>query len=74
MHHSYLLIAYFLVISPSLQLTLFWFITLLLFGSRFESKELKMIRVAVSSFYDYLALVVKTMQEFDTSTDVGKST
>eukprot|EP00526_Cylindrotheca_closterium_P022195 CAMPEP_0113623002 /NCGR_PEP_ID=MMETSP0017_2-20120614/11820_1 /TAXON_ID=2856 /ORGANISM="Cylindrotheca closterium" /LENGTH=111 /DNA_ID=CAMNT_0000532913 /DNA_START=17 /DNA_END=352 /DNA_ORIENTATION=+ /assembly_acc=CAM_ASM_000147 len=34
---------------------------------RFESKELKMLRVAVSSFYDYLALVIKTMQEFDTS-------
>lgn len=35
--------------------------------SRFESKEVKMIRVAVSSFYDYLALVIKTMQEFDTT-------
>ena len=34
---------------------------------RFESKELKMIRVAVSSFYDYLTLVLKTLQEFDTT-------
>mmetsp|Transcript_55785 Transcript_55785/g.135180 ORF Transcript_55785/g.135180 Transcript_55785/m.135180 type:complete len:122 (-) Transcript_55785:191-556(-) len=31
----------------------------------FESSELKMLRVSVSSFYDYLALVVKTFQEFD---------
>mmetsp|Transcript_17672 Transcript_17672/g.40552 ORF Transcript_17672/g.40552 Transcript_17672/m.40552 type:complete len:128 (+) Transcript_17672:182-565(+) len=34
---------------------------------RFESKELKMIRVAVSSFYDYLVVVLKTLQEFDTT-------
>lgn len=34
---------------------------------RFESKELKMIRVAVSSFYDYLSVVLKTFQEFDTT-------
>lgn len=34
---------------------------------RFESKELKMVRVAVSSFYDYLAVVLKTFQEFDTT-------
>eukprot|EP00531_Pseudo-nitzschia_arenysensis_P016370 CAMPEP_0116136788 /NCGR_PEP_ID=MMETSP0329-20121206/11916_1 /TAXON_ID=697910 /ORGANISM="Pseudo-nitzschia arenysensis, Strain B593" /LENGTH=155 /DNA_ID=CAMNT_0003631689 /DNA_START=100 /DNA_END=568 /DNA_ORIENTATION=+ len=34
---------------------------------RFESKELKMVRVAVSSFYDYLAVVLKTLQEFDTT-------
>lgn len=33
--------------------------------SRFESLELKMLRVSVSSFYDYLALVIKTFQEFD---------
>ncbi|CAJ1934152.1 unnamed protein product [Cylindrotheca closterium] len=33
---------------------------------RFESNELKMLRVAVSSFLDYLALVIKTMEEFDT--------
>lgn len=26
-----------------------------------------MLRVAVSSFYDYLTLVIKTMQEFDTT-------
>jgi Transcription factor Pcc1 len=32
---------------------------------RFESTELKMLRVAVSSFYDYLAVVLKTFQEFD---------
>ncbi|KAG7359863.1 transcription factor Pcc1 [Nitzschia inconspicua] len=32
---------------------------------RFESKELKMLRVSVSSFYDYLAVVIKTFQEFD---------
>mmetsp|Transcript_67233 Transcript_67233/g.194419 ORF Transcript_67233/g.194419 Transcript_67233/m.194419 type:complete len:129 (-) Transcript_67233:1386-1772(-) len=36
---------------------------------RIESKELKMLRVAVSSFYDYLAVVMKTMQEFDTTLD-----
>ena len=35
--------------------------------SRFESKELKMLRVGVSGFYDYLAVVLKTMQEFDTT-------
>jgi len=35
------------------------------FFRRFESEELKMLRVAVSSFYDYLAVVLKTMQEFD---------
>eukprot|EP00536_Pseudo-nitzschia_multiseries_P003190 jgi/Psemu1/301811/fgenesh1_kg.47_\ len=34
---------------------------------RFESKELKMVRVAVSSFYDYLVVVLKTLQEFDTA-------
>jgi len=34
---------------------------------RFESKELKMVRVAVSSFYDYLTVVLKTFQEFDTT-------
>ena len=34
---------------------------------RFESKELKMVRVAVSSFYDYLIVVLKTFQEFDTT-------
>jgi hypothetical protein len=33
--------------------------------SRFESKEVKMLRVAVSSFTDYLQVVLKTMQEFD---------
>mmetsp|Transcript_12420 Transcript_12420/g.31289 ORF Transcript_12420/g.31289 Transcript_12420/m.31289 type:complete len:112 (-) Transcript_12420:759-1094(-) len=32
---------------------------------RFESKELKMVRVGVSSFYDYLTVVLKTLQEFD---------
>lgn len=37
------------------------------FCSRLESKELKMLRVSVSSFYDYLAVVLKTMQEFDTT-------
>ena len=35
--------------------------------SRIESEELKMLRVAVSSFYDYLAVVLRTMQEFDTT-------
>jgi hypothetical protein len=35
---------------------------------RFESKELKMLRVSVSSFYDYLSVVLKTLQEFDTTT------
>mmetsp|Transcript_27052 Transcript_27052/g.47786 ORF Transcript_27052/g.47786 Transcript_27052/m.47786 type:complete len:122 (+) Transcript_27052:3-368(+) len=34
---------------------------------RLESKELKMLRVAVSSLYDYLAVVLKTFQEFDAS-------
>jgi hypothetical protein len=34
---------------------------------RFESKELKMVRVAVSSFYDYLTVVLKTLQEFDST-------
>jgi len=34
---------------------------------RFESKELKMLRVAVSSFYDYLTVVLKTFQEFETT-------
>eukprot|EP00533_Pseudo-nitzschia_delicatissima_P015634 CAMPEP_0197274080 /NCGR_PEP_ID=MMETSP1432-20130617/12175_1 /TAXON_ID=44447 /ORGANISM="Pseudo-nitzschia delicatissima, Strain UNC1205" /LENGTH=111 /DNA_ID=CAMNT_0042739835 /DNA_START=62 /DNA_END=397 /DNA_ORIENTATION=- len=34
---------------------------------RFESKELKMVRVGVSSFYDYLKVVLKTLQEFDTT-------
>ena len=37
------------------------------FSRRFESKELKMVRVAVSSFYDYLTVVLKTFQEFDTT-------
>lgn len=37
------------------------------YNSRLESKELKMLRVAASSFYDYLAVVVKTMNEFDTT-------
>jgi hypothetical protein len=37
--------------------------------SRIESKELKMLRVAVSSFYDYAMVVMKTMQEFDTTID-----
>jgi hypothetical protein len=32
---------------------------------RFESKELKMLRVSVSSFYDYLGVVIKTFREFD---------
>lgn len=32
---------------------------------RFESDELKMLRVSVSSFYDYLTVVLKTLQEFD---------
>ena len=27
-----------------------------------------MLRVAVSSFYDYVTLVIKCMQEFDTET------
>ena len=35
--------------------------------SRIESEELKMLRVAVSSFYDYLTVVLRTMQEFDTT-------
>jgi FtsP/CotA-like multicopper oxidase with cupredoxin domain len=35
---------------------------------RFESKELKMLRVSVSSFYDYLIVVLKTLQEFDATT------
>jgi hypothetical protein len=35
--------------------------------SRLEAKELKMLRVAVSSFYDYLTVILKTMQEFDTT-------
>mmetsp|Transcript_99114 Transcript_99114/g.277601 ORF Transcript_99114/g.277601 Transcript_99114/m.277601 type:complete len:94 (-) Transcript_99114:264-545(-) len=34
---------------------------------RIESKELKMLRVAVSSFYDYAMVVMKTMQEFDST-------
>lgn len=34
---------------------------------RFESKELKMLRVSVSSFYDYLTVVLKTFQEFETT-------
>jgi hypothetical protein len=34
---------------------------------RFESTELKMLRVSVSSFYDYLAVVLRTFQEFDTT-------
>jgi hypothetical protein len=34
---------------------------------RFESRELKMLRVSVSSFYDYLAVVLKTFLEFDTT-------
>jgi hypothetical protein len=37
------------------------------FGSRFQSMELKMLRVSVSSFYDYLAVVLKCFQEFDSS-------
>ena len=37
-------------------------------NSHLESKELKMLRVAVSSFYDYVTLVIKCMQEFDTET------
>jgi hypothetical protein len=48
-----------------LVLNLFFFV--FFFYSRFESKELKMLRVAVSSFYDYLNVVTKTMQEFDTT-------
>ena len=49
----------------------FHFLVVVLTGyilfSRIESEELKMLRVAVSSFYDYLAVVLRTMQEFDTT-------
>jgi hypothetical protein len=48
-------------------LAFFLLLTLCTFLSRIESEELKMLRVAVSSFYDYLAVVLKTMQEFDTT-------
>eukprot|EP00934_Nitzschia_sp_Nitz4_P005247 Nitzschia sp. Nitz4//scaffold66_size103028//54223//54713//NITZ4_004501-RA/size103028-augustus-gene-0.78-mRNA-1//-1//CDS//3329556359//5237//frame0 len=33
-----------------------------------ESKELKMLRVGVSSLYDYLLVALKTLQEFDETT------
>jgi hypothetical protein len=36
-------------------------------NSHFESKELKMLRVAISSFFDYLKVVLKCFQEFDTT-------
>ena len=34
-----------------------------------KATEAKMLRVAVSSFYDYLQVVIKTFQEFDNGAD-----
>ena len=36
--------------------------------SELRATETKMLRVAVSSFYDYLQVVLKTFQEFEYAT------
>ena len=35
--------------------------------SRFQAAEAKILRVSVTSFYDYLTVSLKCLQEFDSS-------